>query len=129
MCFRTSTDSELFTFSGCSSFAAGFELDFYHSLIRYSTFGSSQLLASIGGFLSLIGGISVISLFEIFFFLGCQNLRRKRNLVSDATSSSEITNRRENVLLQFLRKYCKVSSIHGLNMAAEGKVFGLLNIN
>lgn len=116
------------TFSGCSAFAAGFETDFYHSFIRFSIFGSSQLLASIGGFLSLIGGISVISLFEIFFFLGCQNLRRKRNLVSDATSSSEITNQQKNVLLQFLRKYCKVSSVHGLNNAAEGKIFGLLNI-
>lgn len=91
----------------------------------YVTFGSSQLLTSVGGFLSLIGGISVISLFEIFFYLGCQNLKeRKTNSVSNAVNGSEIIISKENSLIEFLKKYCKASSIHGLNQAAEGKFFG-----
>lgn len=102
-------------FSGCSAIAVGFENDHFRSFIKTHKFGTSELLASIGGFLSLIGGISVISLFEIFYFLGC----RKRKLRTDTE-----TVRKSSCFSVFLKKHCNFSSIHGLNNISEGKVFG-----
>ena len=113
-------------FSGCVNAAIGFRDDVYYSYVIYHIFGTSQLLASIGGFLSLIGGVSIISLFEIFYFLGCRNLKRKLTQVSSEISTNPTPEVKSNAFAKFLIKYSKLSSIHGLNNAEEGRVFGLL---
>jgi hypothetical protein len=113
-----------FTCSTCSIMAVGYENEHFHSFIKSHMFGTSELLASIGGFLSLLGGISVISLFEIFYFLGCRNLqkRRKENIPVNQVLTESSPGRSS--CFEFVKKYSKFSSIHGLSNAAEGKVFG-----
>lgn len=104
--------------------AVGFENDHFRSFIKSHLFGTSQLLASVGGFLSLIGGISVISLFEIFYFLGCKNFEKNNKPKIQNIEASDDNLVKKSSLTTFLKKYCKISSIHGLNNVAEGKVFG-----
>lgn len=87
-------------------------------------FGSSELLASIGGFLSLLGGISVISLFEVFYFLGCRNVRKNRKFQEIDLTNDQEEVKEDSKFCLFLKNHCKFSSIHGLNNALEGRVFG-----
>lgn len=107
--------------SKCTDIAIGFESDTYFSYVIYHIFGTSELLASIGGFLNLIGGISVISMFEIFFFFGCRKMKRRMNKVETGVVAVPKT---ENSFLLFVKTYCKLSSIHGMHQAIEGKAFG-----
>lgn len=111
-------------FSGCSSIAVGYENNHFYSFTVYRLFGVSQLLATIGGFLSLIGGVSLISLLEILYFLGCRKMKQSLDETRVADPSNTVTKKPMNIVAKFLLKYCKFSSIHGLNNAAEGKVFG-----
>jgi Amiloride-sensitive sodium channel len=115
---------QFFICSTCSVLAVGYENDHFHSFIKSHMFGTSELLASIGGFLSLIGGISVISLFEIFYFLGCRNLRKNSKENLPANQFLTESSLEKSSCFKFLKKYSKFSSIHGLSNAAEGKVFG-----
>lgn len=104
--------------------AVGFESDHFHSQTIYRIFGVSQMLASIGGFLSLIGGVSLISLFEILYFFGC--CKKKSNQIKSVNLSNAVSQTPKNALSTFFIKYCKFSSIHGLNNATEGKFFGFM---
>lgn len=106
--------------SRCSASAIGFRSDQFYPFVKFSMFGTSHLLASVGGFLSLIAGVSVISLFEIFYFLGCKKL--KSNKVSDDNQQTEVK-KSKNSLLEFSKKHCNFSTIHGMGNTSEGKVF------
>ena len=83
-------------------------------------FGPIELLASVGGFLSLVGGISVISIFEIFYFFVFRRFQRNVNQVSTATASKKRFDA-INRFAQYLKKH--FSSIHGMSNVEEGKVF------
>jgi hypothetical protein len=86
----------------------------------YRVFGTSELLAFVGGFLSLIAGVSVISFLEIFYYFGCKNM--KFNKVSSDRRIA--VQKSENSFEKFMKKYCNFSTIHGLDKGSEEKVFG-----
>lgn len=106
----------------CSEMAIGFGNDFFLSLIKSHVFGTSELLASIGGFLSLIGGVSVISLLELIYYIGCRNLMRKRR--KNEVEPEENVVKKESICV-ILMKFCNLSSIHGMNYASGENLFGL----
>jgi hypothetical protein len=86
-------------------------------------FGTSHLLASIGGFLSLIAGASLISLFELFYFFGLKNLKRKKaNRISNEPDTVNVE-KPTNILYTFIENHLKFSTIHGMDNLSEGKVF------
>lgn len=117
---KTGTQTQLFcysySFSGCTLVTSGFKDDFYNPYIRHNVFGTTMLLASVGGFLSLIGGISVISIFEILYFFGCKSFKK----VEDKKKKLKVS---QNCFVTFIKKAIELSSIHGLSNASEGKVF------
>lgn len=50
-----------------------YENSFFHPLVKHHIFGFSDYLATIGGLVGLIAGVSIISLIEIVFHVLCDS--------------------------------------------------------
>jgi hypothetical protein len=109
--------------------ATSYETSFYAPFIRYRAFNFTDYLASIGGLVGLIAGVSVISLIEVFYHILLYLIsRRPSNKVfvkihreTDQIIAETILNQ-EHVLYQcskYLYEFMKQSSIHGLNYMTD----------
>lgn len=99
-----------------------FEYNEFYPFIKHRVFGFSEFLASIGGLMGLIAGVSVISVIEFFYhFLShLFPLGRNRKITPEATNKLRNRNRAVNenhVLYQFSKyvvEFVRASSIHGV---------------
>jgi Amiloride-sensitive sodium channel len=101
-----------------------FQESVFNPLVMHIAFNFSDYLASVGGLISLIAGISVISLIEIFYHFAAYliSLRTSKRLfvkVHPADQERNKTNviNQDHVLYQcskYLFAFIKTSSIHGL---------------
>lgn len=82
----------------------------FYGFVKRRIFDFEELLASLGGFMGLIGGLSVISVIEIFYFIFLHRIK-----------SSNIEERQDNEI--FLKKifvsFGNSSSIHGMNHVSD----------
>jgi hypothetical protein len=98
---------------------------FFNALVKHRTVSFSDYLASIGGLVGLIAGISVISLIDIFYNLivFCFNFRpskrlfrRVRPTMADESATENVLNE-DHVIYQcskYFFEFIRQSSVHGL---------------
>jgi hypothetical protein len=82
-------------------------------------FGLSHLIASVSGFLSLMAGATIITLFEIFYFFFVKILCKTTTSVESVSRNQ----RSQNIFSELLRNYSESSTVHGLSLLSEGKLF------
>lgn len=83
----------------------------FFGYVKRRVYDFEELLAALGGFMGLIGGLSVISVIEIFYFI----------LFKTHTASepkSEETSK-ENFFKKTIMNFGNSSSIHGMNHASD----------
>jgi Amiloride-sensitive sodium channel len=99
-----------------------FESDHFFASIKFRLFSLSHLFASVGGFMSLIAGVTVITLFEFLYFFVIKNFTRKTSkvLIVSPINGAETS---RNVLIEFIKSYSESSTVHGLSHFGQGKVF------
>lgn len=105
-----------------------YENNFFYPIVKQKTYGFSEYIASVGGLLGLIAGISAISLTEFAFHL----LRALTNKLSSKVyptdkkkpSKEEGWGTKNNLWYQcshYVLNYIKKSSIHGFHQTTNRK--------
>jgi uncharacterized membrane protein (Fun14 family) len=70
-----------------------YEKNFFYALVKHRAFDFTDFLASIGGLLGLIAGVSIISLLEILFFLVSVSCRKLIELKKKSKIEPELERR------------------------------------
>jgi hypothetical protein len=103
-----------------------YEKSFFHALVKHRAYDFTDFLASIGGLLGLIAGVSFISLAEIGYFLTSFLSRKIWKLKSLSKVEPNSIHRREVLLAwsetnndanrfsDYFSEFFGLSSIHGL---------------
>lgn len=86
----------------------------FYGYVRRRVFDFEELLASLGGFLGLIRGLSVISVIEIFYFIVFHRLK-------PSSSEENHENLEENICKETIVSFGSSSTIHGMNHVSDSE--------
>jgi Amiloride-sensitive sodium channel len=84
----------------------------FYGYVKRRVFDFEELLAALGGFMGLIGGLSVISVIELFYFMFFR--QNKSSEIEDETQR-----RKGNILKEIVISFGTSSSIHGMNHVSD----------
>jgi hypothetical protein len=102
-----------------------YHFNYFNAFIKYQSISFADFLASIGGIVGLIAGVSVISFVELLYYLivYCLSFRQSKRIfrrvhpeIFEESSGRNILNQNHAIFQcsQYFFKFIKESSIHGL---------------
>jgi Amiloride-sensitive sodium channel len=124
-------------FSFESQIFTNFASDSYQPFVKMCPFLFPNFLSNIGGFMGLLAGISILSIFEIFYHIAAIQFRKETQQVHPVEQEIRQTAwaNDEHLLLQFMKyfaKFVKTSDMHGMNYTQDkttgkaGRIFWAL---
>lgn len=103
----------------------------FHALVKQRAYNFSEFVASIGGLIGLIAGVSMMSLVEILYFLFYDSCLKFSSLLSTSTIQPEDLRTEREVFmawqgetamkkfLNYFKKFLSISNIDGVSMIVK----------